>query len=529
MELARLIECLSDPAAYPYPAPGVEVRQTHISAVFLVGDYVYKVKKPVNYGFLDFSTLDKRRHYCDEEVRLNRRLALQVYLEVVPVARGKAGLEVEGKGKVVEWAVKMRRLPDEATLRYLLQQRAIGAAVVERLARRIAIFHAQAEAGPHVAAYGRFEVVANNALDNFAQSTNYIGTTVSQAVFERTQSLTEAALDRHHALIERRADRNVPRDTHGDLRLAHVYYFPQRQPPDDLVVIDCIEFSERYRFADPVSDMAFLYMGLIDHGRRDLAEAFAKAYFSESNDQEGRALVPFYTSYRAAVRGKVESMKLARPELSEADLAAARSKATGSWLLALGELETPSRKPCLILIGGLPGTGKSTLARALAERGDFRLIRSDVVRKHLAGLGQTDRAAESFASGIYSAAWTERTYAECLRQAEGSLFEGARVLVDANFRDDDQRVAFLQSAIRHGVPALFLCCHAAPEVVRTRLDDRRGDASDADWTIYLRAKDTWHEPGQLTRTRLHTIDTKGSPEHSLHQAQTVLTQAQLMD
>jgi aminoglycoside phosphotransferase family enzyme len=225
---------------------------------------------------------------------------------------------------------------------------------------------------------------------------------VSKPVFERVQALTEESLIRHQSLIERRAECNVPRDTHGDLRLGHVYYFSKRKPPGDLVVIDCIEFSERYRFADPVSDMAFLYMGLIAQGRRDLAQSFAEEYSFASQDYKGRTLVPFYTSYRAAVRGKVEGLKLDRPEMPESDRALALSKAKSSWILALSLLETPSRKPCFLLIGGLPGTGKSTLANALAENAGFRVVRSDVVRKQLAGVGE-EESRSTFGQGIYTA------------------------------------------------------------------------------------------------------------------------------
>jgi aminoglycoside phosphotransferase family enzyme/predicted kinase len=528
MELARLIDCLSDPAAYPDPVGTVEVRQTHISAVFLAGHYVYKIKKPVNYGFVDFGTLTKRRHYCDEEVRLNRRLAPDVYIGVVPVTRREAQVELEGKGEVVEWAVKMRRLPDEATLQTLLHKGEIHAEVVKRLARRIATFHAQAESGPHIAEYGRFAVVAGNARENFEQSAAHVGTTVSKSVFERAQALTEEFLRCHRPLIERRADSNVPRDTHGDLRLSHVYHFPKREPPGDLIVIDCIEFNERYRFADPVSDMAFLYMGLVYQGRRDWARSFAEAYFSTSQDDEGRALLPFYTSYRAAVRGKVEGLKLARAEMSESDRAVALSKAKGSWLLALGELEAPSRKPCLILVGGLPGTGKSTLANGLAQHAGFRVIRSDVVRKKLAGVGGAERRSE-FGQGIYTAEWTKLTYAECLRQAEELLFSGDRVLVDANFREENQRQTFLDSAIRWGVSAVFLLCETAPEFVRTRLAKRSGDASDADWCVYGKAVETWEEIGPKTNARLQTINTGEGLELVLRNTLTVLRKQELQE
>jgi len=514
MELARLIDGLSDPAAYPDPVRTVELRQTHISAVFLAGDYVYKIKKPVNYGFVDFGTLTKRRHYCDEEVRLNRRLAPDVYIGVVPVTRRNTQVELEGTGEVVEWAVKMRRLPDEATLQNLIRDGEDYAEVVKRLARRIATFHAQAESGPHIAEYGRFAVVAGNARDNFEQSATHVGTTVSLSVFQRAQALTEEFLARHQPLIERRAACNMSRDTHGDLRLDHVYYFPRRDPPGDLIVIDCIEFNERYRFADPVSDMAFLYMGLVYQGHRDWAQAFAEAYFSTSQDDEGRALLPFYTSYRAAVRGKVEGLKLARPEMSESDRAAALCKAQGSWLLALSELESPSRKPCLILVGGLPGTGKSTLAKALAQHAGFRVLRSDVVRKELAGVGGAECRSE-LGQGIYTDEWTKLTYSECLRQAEELLFSGERVLVDANFREENQRRMFLDSTLRWGVPTLFLLCETEPEVVRRRLAERRVDASDADWSVYENAVKTWEELGPATRSRRSTINTGDALESVL--------------
>jgi aminoglycoside phosphotransferase family enzyme/predicted kinase len=529
MELARLIEALSDPAAYPGPVGEVEVRHTHISAVFLADDHVYKLKKPVEFGFLDFGTLAKRRHYCEEEVRLNRRLAPDVYLGVVPVTRSSTGLRVEGNGEVVEWAVKMRRLPDEATLQSRLQRGEVGARMVEALAQKIAAFHARAESGPRVAAFGRFEVVAGNARENFEQSAVHVGTTVSNAVFAKAQALTEQSLARHRPLIEGRAERGVPRDTHGDLRLGHVYYFPDRKPPGNLVIIDCIEFNERFRFADPIADMAFLVMGLNLQGQPDLAREFTDAYFLASGDVEGRDLLPFYASYRAAVRGKVEGLKLARPEISDADRSVALTKAQGSWLLSLGQLETPSCKPCLVLVGGLPGSGKSTLACALAEGAGFRVIRSDLVRKELAGnLGGEPRPA-AFGEAIYTAEWTERTYVECLRRAERLLFEGNRVLVDANFREEAHRRTFLEAATRWGVPGVFLLCQAAPDVVRARLASRQNDASDADWAIYLGVAKAWEEPGPLTRPALRSISTEGTQEQVFRQALVALRQVGLCD
>jgi aminoglycoside phosphotransferase family enzyme len=338
MELATLIRSLSQAAAYPFPVERVEVRQTHISVVFLAGEFVYKLKKPVKLGFLDFSTLEARRHFCHEEVRLNRRLAPKVYLGVVPVVDAKSGLAFEAEGEPIEWAVKMQRLPDDATLLARLQRRELTADQLRSLARTVALFHKRAEGGPRVAAFGRFEVVAGNARENFEQTKAHIGQTVSREVFDRTRELTEESLSHLRPIIEARAERGVPRDTHGDLHLDHVYLFPERAPPDDIVVIDCIEFNERFRFADPVADMAFLVMDLRFRGRPDLADDFADAYFAATGDEEGRRLLPFYSAYRAMVRAKVDGMKAAEVEVPEASRERARQSSAGHWQLALSEL-----------------------------------------------------------------------------------------------------------------------------------------------------------------------------------------------
>jgi uncharacterized protein len=528
MELSLLIEALSSPAAYPDPVDHVEVRQTHISIVFLVGRHAYKIKKPVDLGFLDFSTLDKRRTLCEEEVRLNLRLAPLVYLGVVPVARTGIALRMEGDGEAVEWAVKMVRLPDHATFLERLRKHEIGEEQVKALAVRVASFHAAADAGPRIAAFGRFDIVARNARENYEQTRSQIGVTVSRSVFDRVQFLTEESLARHASLIEARAERGVPRDTHGDLHLDHVYLFPEEPPPADLVIIDCIEFNERFRFADPVADMAFLAMDFAFHGRGDLADVFSQAYFQASGDTNGREVAPLYMAYRAVVRAKVEGLKLSEKEVPDAERAAALESARAHWLLALTELEQPGRKPCLVLIAGLPGTGKSTLTRHLAECADFRIIRSDEVRKELAARAGV-RPSDDTGKGIYSALWTERTYAECRQRADGLLFEGVRVIVDANFREEKQRLAFFNLARRMGVPALFLQCTCSPDMVRQRLQARRGDVSDADWTVHQQLAGEWQELGPELRRFLREIDAGKGEEDVLAQALANLRTAGLWD
>lgn len=529
MELTRLIDALSRAAAYPYPVNDVEIRQTHISIVFLAGPYAYKIKKPVNLGFLDFSTLEKRRHFCGEEVRLNRRLAPRIYLDVVPITADASGIKLEGDRNVVEWAVKMLRLPADATLENRLKRGEIPVEHIRHLAREIAAFHAKAERGDAISAFARFGVVASNARENFVQTAPQVGSTLSQAVFDRLRTLTDEALDQLRPLIESRAARGIPCDTHGDLRLDHVYLLPRNGSAEHTAIIDCIEFNERFRFADPVADMAFLVMDLAFHLRRDLAIAFADEYFRAGSNAEGRALLGFYSAYRAAVRGKVEGLELSEQEIPDADRETAAAKSRAHWLLALGELEAPSRKPCLLLVAGLPGTGKSTLAEGLARDANFRWVRSDVVRKELAGLSPQNSARAAFSEGIYTEEWSSATYAECLRRVASLLFDGERALIDANFVEEKRRREFVDLAARLGVPAVFILCQSEPEIVRHRLAARQGDASDADWAIYQKVAERWEPLDSRTRQVVHAVQTDSSPDDALDRALAVLREQSLLD
>lgn len=323
-ELPSLLRALSRPEAYAHPVAAVEVRQTHISCVFLAGDFAYKLKKPKDFGFLDYSRLEDRVHFAEEEVRINRRLAPDVYLGLEWVRGGPAGPRLGGQGPVLDVLVKMRRLPDEATFLSRLRAGALGPGDLEELAARLVPFYAAAERGPRARSNAAASTVASNARENFDQLAPFAGRFLTEDELAELRGWTESWLRALTPLIESRAATRAC-ETHGDLRLEHVY----RLGPGagGLVVIDAVEFSDRLRYADPAADLAFLVMELEREGAPSLGRRFVEHYVALSEDAELPRLIPFYVGYRALVRAKIELFKTEAPELPEEERRAAPARA----------------------------------------------------------------------------------------------------------------------------------------------------------------------------------------------------------
>ena len=443
--------------------------ETHISWVYLVGDDVYKVKKPVDFGFLDFSTVEKRRAACQAEVHLNRRLAPHVYHACVPITRDAAGRHhLDGSGETVDWAVHMVRLPEADRADVRLEEGRLDADDVEGMAIRLARFHAEARSDEETASYGDPEVIEKNIRENFEQTRDVLDAYLSPDQADEVEAWQLDFLARKKELLETRQSGGRVRDGHGDLRLEHVYL----DADERVTVIDCIEFSQRLRFGDVAADIAFLAMDLTWYGRVDLAERFLAAYARESGDYDLYPLVDFYESYRAFVRGKIASLMVADPEVDAAARERAESEARRYFLLSLASERRFLAPPWVIAVGGVIASGKSTLARAIGAELSIPVIESDLTRKQLLDLDPTEKVHEEPWQGAYSPQFTEKVYEEVFRRADAVLRSGRSVVLDASFRTPELRAAARWLARDDGVSFVFVECRADREVCFERLKHR---------------------------------------------------------
>lgn len=484
MGLPPIIKELLDPQAYPERPDHVELRQTHISYVFLTPKFAYKIKKPVDFGFLDFTTVEKRRHFCHEEVRLNRRLAPKIYLGVVPVALKDGKPVMGGEGEAVEYAVKMARVPDSTLLLEKLRNNEAGPVEIKRVGHVIAGFHGRAETSDYIKGFGSPRLIRKNTDENFAQTFPYIGKTVSEGLYKKIKSYTENFIRENETLFSERMAGGFVRDCHGDIHSEHVSIV------NGIDIIDCIEFNERFRFSDVVSDLAFLSMDLDCLNRNDLTRVLEDSYFIESGDEQGRGLLDFYKCYRAYVRGKVEGFKSAEPEVAEAERADSILSALYHFHLS-GLYASGGFRPQAVIIRGLQATGKSTLSRALSEHTGYSHLSTDSIRKELAGLQPGERRVEKYKEGIYSADFTERVYAALIKRALEFLSAGRSVVLDATF--SKKRLFDLALETFKGFNVHLIECVAKDSTVRERMERRplepvKGAVSDADWAIYQRQK-----------------------------------------
>lgn len=485
------------PGAYPPPRPDrVDFLSTHASWVFLTGREAWKVKRPVRFGFLDYSTQELRRRACEDEVRLNRRLAPDVYLGVEPLRLGPAGHTFTGEGPVVDWAVRMRRLPDDASAEAMLARGALAPAHLEALVRRLVPFYRSVESDP---AAGSPEALRSIVEDNLRESEAFVGRFLERSSLDAVRRWVDAFLLSRRDRFAARAAAGRIREGHGDLRLEHVY-FGGAEP----LLIDCIEFNRRYRVTDTASDTAFLAMELEARGRGDLAEGFLARFAELSNDFELYDVVDLYLVHRAWVRGLVAAIVAADPSTPEPKRGRKEAEARARFDQALRRTRPPAGGP-VIAVGGMIGSGKSTIAGALRWSLGLPVAASDATRKSLAGLEPSARGGDE----LYTPEMDRRTFDEMLRRADGALRSGRGVLLDATFRSRELRLRARELARRHGRRFLFIEAACDEETLKARLRARESQPSVSDAREGLLARFqagfepvTELEPGELLR--LHT-------------------------
>jgi uncharacterized protein len=506
--LRNLLKSLAKPEAYPETVTSVELVQTHVSWIFLTDNHAYKIKKPVDFGFLNFSTIDRRRFYCNEEVRLNSRLCRDIYEGVVEVRESPGGAAFHGNGPVIDYAVKMKRLPADRMLEQLVERGEVSSADMRAVARVIADFHRTAASSPSIAEYGRLDRIVFNWQENLTQSVPFAETTLSAQERELIQEWVNSFAENHADLFEKRVSQGFIRECDGDIHLENIC-----MTNGNICIFDCIEFNERFRCCDTAADVAFLLMDLDYHRRHDLAEAVLDEYLSASNDTDLPELTDFYKIYRAFVRGKVESLISSDGGITPENRERAGTRAVSYFRLARGYIERLRLKTTLFVTCGLIGSGKSTLAAQLAFELGIASFSSDIVRKQLAGLPPETKVRVPHGSGIYSPSASEATYAELLQLAERELEAGRSVVIDACCIRREQRRPFALLAERASVQCviLYITCPETEQRGRLAKRESAGHSISDGRPELLELQAAEFEPPDETEGVLINITTTAAP------------------
>ena len=489
-----MLDDLLDPSAYPHAVQSpVHHLQTHISHVFLTGRFAYKIKKPVNLGFLDYSALEQRQRSCQRDVALIRQFAPHLSSDAVPVrvASGRHTLDPDSTGEIVDYAVKMNQFREDDVLLKVFERGKLTENDVIELAHQLARTHTDATTSEAVAAYGKPEAIRAMAAENLDIVRPFIGRGISSETFDRVESLTHAFFDAHRERFTRRMKSGRIRECHGDLHLNNICRYEGH-----LQFFDRIEFNEKYMNIDVIYDLAFLLMDIGFRGRPDLATILLNEYMEQTGDYEGATLLPVYLSMRAFIRGEVQSLLSAEDEVEAEQRERAAAEATRYFDHALDALTRSDAR--LMLVGGVSGSGKSYLARRLAPALNAMHIRSDAVRKHLAGVPLTERGQR-----IYTEAHTDETYRALIRLAADLVSEGFPVILDATWLESSRR----SQALIDGIPSAIVFCRASEDELASRIAGRHGDVSDATADVMREQLNRVEPPGDDEADVVLSVDT----------------------
>lgn len=498
------IESLLNPNIYDHPVSGFQVIETHISWVVLTGDFVYKIKKPVNFGFLDFSTLEKRHYYCLEELRLNRRLAPQLYLGLVTINGSKECLELNGQGPVLEYAVKMVQFPQTAQLDCLPEGEGLTPALMTQLAKTVAGFHLSVECVPADSDLGGADHVRKTVFENFHHIRKYTKDTAVLRQLDDLEGWSKCQFDQLAPLIDERKSSGFVRECHGDMHLRNIALWR-----DEIIIFDCIEFNKSLNFIDVISEIAFLIMDLEARQQGPLAMRFLNTYTQITGDYEGVKLLYFYKVYRALVRAKVDILRTGQEQPGSDEYV--ETFLDFCHYLDLAKNYTREFSPCLLVNHGVSGTGKSINARTLADRIPAIHVSSDVERKRLYSDTEASNE-EGFEKGIYSPEVTRKIYLRLVTIARSLLTAGYSVIIDATNLRLGQRQLFSELSQELGVHYVLLSYTASVDTLRDRVEKRAqqgGDVSDATVAILeyqLATREPLSAGEQLSTLEINTED-----------------------
>jgi hypothetical protein len=464
----RVDELLAS-TAYPHAVAHLGLRQTHISWIVLTGPYAYKIKKPVQFPFLDASTLERRRWLCEEELRLNRRFAPDLYIDVIPIAREGSRLVVGGPGEPVEYAVRMHQFDPSQELAALLDEHAVTPGDMNSIARQVATSHLRATVAPADSLFGSFEKVRAPMLDNFTLLRSQLQDPEELRQLERLAGWCADSLARLEPEIGARLRSGMVRECHGDLHARNIVRWRQQWLP-----FDCLEFAPDLRWIDVISDVAFLYMDLVSRHRADLACEFLSRYLEGTGDYAGLRLLPLHAAYFALVRAKVDALDAANATAAQLEALKARL----AQRLAAAMRFMAERPAALVLMHGVSGSGKSWLSERLVPAIGALRIRSDLERKRLPGMAPAHERTAGVGEGDYAAASVHRTYQRLSECAEAALDGGCNVIIDATFLERAHRDLFRALARRRRCGFLIASCSADAMTLGERIDRRAGSGLD---------------------------------------------------
>ncbi len=498
----RLVKALTRAAAYQHPTRAIRVVETHCAWVLLTGDFAYKIKKPVDFGFLDFSTLEKRRFYCQEEVRLNQRFAAGVYLDVIAVTGETATPEMAGSGPILEYAVRMRQFDDEGLLSRLAEQNRLDVCHIDQLIGRVAEFHEATARAASDAPYGNANQIHHWVNENFLHIRRSLSSARRISQLADIRRGVEEELERIESLLRRRKHEGFIRECHGDLHLGNITLVDNQ-----VTLFDCIEFNAELRWIDVFSDVAFLVMDLEDRGYRHFAFRFLNGYLHRSGDYGGLGVLRYYLVYRALVRAKVALLRRQQAEPHSETYTLADEDYAQYARLAGRYLEP--RPPALLITCGLSGSGKSTIAKQLCEVCGIIQIRSDVERKRMSGFRAGEKSGSALGKGLYTANQTEKTYERLADLATLVLQAGYSVIADATFLQRKHRALFQRLAEQQRVPFTILYCTASDSELERRIRARQvqgHDASEADLAVLASQRQQQQPPSSEETSRLLALD-----------------------